>query len=72
MNSRQVVVRTYLNEIDAEITRVALEAAGIACIVVQNDAGGELQYANGAQVVVREDELEAARQILEEHDNANE
>jgi hypothetical protein len=72
MNSRQVVVCTYLNEIDAEIARVALEAAGIACIVVQNDAGGMLQYANGAQVVVREDELEAARQILEEDDNANE
>jgi hypothetical protein len=72
MNSRQVVVCTYLNEIDAEIARVALEAAGIACIVVQNDAGGMLQYANGAQVVVREDELEAAREILEENDDANE
>lgn len=69
MNGGQVVVRTYLNEIEAEIARIALEAAGISCIVVRNDAGGMLQYANGAQLVVRGDALEAARQILEDHDD---
>lgn len=64
MNGEPAVVRTYSSEIEAELGRVALEADGIAAFVATNDAAGILRYVQGVQLVVRRDELEAAREIL--------
>ena len=43
---------------------MALDAEGIASFVASNDAAGILRYVQGVQLVVRSDELEAAREIL--------
>jgi hypothetical protein len=64
MNGEPTVARIYPTEMEAELGRVALDAEGIASFVATNDAAGMLRYVQGVQLVVRSDELEAAREIL--------
>jgi hypothetical protein len=65
MNGDPVVVRTYPNEVAAELARAILESEGIVALVSSHDAAGLLRYVHGVQLIVRRDELEAARAILE-------
>jgi hypothetical protein len=64
-----VVVATFNNRHEAELARSALDAAGIDALVQSDDGGGmrpSLAWAaTGVQVIVREDDVEAAREILE-------
>lgn len=65
-----VVVHTFGNRQEADLATGALAAAGIQAIV-QADSGGGMQpsiaWAGvGVQVIVRAEDAEAARAILEE------
>jgi hypothetical protein len=62
-----VVVRTFLNAIEAELARTALEAAGIDARVHSDDAGGVypgMWTARGVQLLVNPDDQEAAERTL--------
>ena len=68
-DSELVVVQTFSSRPEADIAVSALEAAGIES-TVQADTGGEMYRAIawagvGFQVVVRTEDAEAARAILE-------
>jgi hypothetical protein len=63
-----VVVHTFGNRQEAEMAKSALDAAAIDAFVRSDDGGGMergLWASNGVQVVVRAEDLEAAREILD-------
>jgi len=63
------LARKYMNDIDAEFGRLRLESEGIPAIVLKDDAGGMLpqfQMVEGVRLMVREEELERARELLDE------
>ncbi|HJR62244.1 MAG TPA: DUF2007 domain-containing protein [Gemmatimonadaceae bacterium] len=59
-----VIVRTFATEIEAELARATLEAHGIPAAVRMTDAAGLLRVVEGAKVVVRQEDVEAARELL--------
>jgi len=62
-----VVAGEYSNKIEAELAQGALEAAEIESIVSADDAGGlqpGLWVGEGVKVLVRPEDLDAARKIL--------
>jgi hypothetical protein len=63
---RLVVVRTFLNRIDADLAQGALEAAGIDSMVGADDAEGNQPqlWMGGVRVLVREEDAEEASKIL--------
>ncbi len=63
-----VVVATFADRPEAELAKGALEAAGIDAVVRSDDSGGlrpAMTFSNGAQLVVRAVDAEAAREILD-------
>jgi hypothetical protein len=58
-------VRTYRTEFEAEIARAALNAHGIAALVQRQDAAGLLRAVQGVQLIVRREDLEVAREVLD-------
>jgi hypothetical protein len=68
MDGEQLVVAgEYSNKIEAELAQGALEAAEIESIVAADDAGGlqpSMWVGEGVKVLVRAEDLEAARKIL--------
>ena len=71
-----VVLRTFLNDIDAQLAKTALEAAEIDSMVRADDAGGmrpHLWVGSGVELVVRAEDVERANEILgDEPDTATE
>ena len=62
-----VVVRTFSNEIDADLARSALEAAEIDSMIRSDNAGGmrpAMSMSNGVELLVREEDAERAAEIL--------
>jgi len=61
-----VVVRTYLNRIEADLAHSALEAADIDSIVEADDTGGTSPglWIRGVKVLVRADDAAQAAEIL--------
>ena len=67
MKEQRVVVGEYENELDAEIAKGHLEAAGIHAFILKDDGGGmipSLQNSEGVQLVVAESQREKAGEIL--------
>jgi hypothetical protein len=63
-----VVVHTFLSDAEADLAKSALEAAGIDAMIKEDSAGGmrpSLAWAGGVQVIVRAEDLEAAREVLD-------
>jgi hypothetical protein len=63
-----VVVRSFGSRPEADLAKSALEAAGIDAMV-RADSGGDMRPAmawggDGFQIIVRSDDAEAAREIL--------
>jgi hypothetical protein len=61
-----IVVRTFVNRIEADLAHSALEAAEIDSTIVDDDAGGtqpEL-WLRGVKLLVREDDVDRAAEIL--------
>ena len=63
---RLVVVRTFLNAIDADLAQGALEAAGIDAMVNADDAEGNQPalWMGGVRVLVRQKDAAQAAEIL--------
>ena len=64
-----LVARTFNTRPEADLAKSALDAAGIDSMV-RADSGGDMRPAiawagDGFQVIVRADDLEAAREILD-------
>jgi len=67
-NPALVVVQTFNSRPEADVAKSALEAADIAAIVMGDDAGGvqpALWEGRGVAVVVRRDDEQAARNVLD-------
>lgn len=63
------IVRTFSNEIEAEMAMSALEAAGIESAMKRDDCGGvqpAMGLTGGVQVIVDDEDLEVATEVLEE------
>jgi hypothetical protein len=63
-----VVVHTFSNRQEAEMAKSALDAASIDSYVRSDDGGGMevgLWRGNGVEVVVRAEDVQAARDILD-------
>lgn len=63
-----VVVRTFLDRIEANLASSALRAAGIESMVAADDAGGTqpgLWQGEGVAVLVRQEDETEARNILD-------
>ena len=63
-----VVVRTFLNKMEAEIAQGALKAANIESMVSADDAGGTRPglWMSGVRLLVRAVDAERATTILQE------
>jgi hypothetical protein len=62
------VIRTFSTQIEAEMAQSALEAAGIESMIVGDDCGGvqpAMGLTAGIQVIVDDDLLEAATEVLD-------
>lgn len=62
--NQSVVVATFRTRLDAESAGGLLEGAGIAFLIQSAEAMGMGPLPQGASLLVRADELEAAKQVL--------
>ncbi len=61
------VIRTFRSEIEADLARSALEAAGIDSMVRSDDCGGvapHLRWMRGGALLVREEDAARAEEVL--------
>lgn len=68
MENNNSVVYEYSNEMDAEIAKGHLQAAGIPSFIIKDDGGGmipSLQNVEGVQLFVTESQSENAKKILQ-------
>lgn len=69
MKDEMIVIKILNNETDAEITRGRLVSEGIEAIITKDDVGGmypSLQQTGGVKLLVRKEDEDKAREILEE------
>jgi hypothetical protein len=61
-----IIFRTFLNHFDAELARMALEAAGIHCFVRSDDCGGMRPHLwmAGIDLLVHTDDAQKAEEVL--------
>ncbi len=67
MSEEVVVLKTFHNEIEAEMAQQVLQEAGVTAFVFKDDAGGmepQLQRTNGVCLVVHRDEAQHAYKII--------
>ena len=69
MEDKIVVLKKYTNAIDANIVKGALEASGIPAGVIVDSTANAIWMAP-VRVVVFERDLELAKQVISETDNA--
>ena len=66
MQTKTTLLQTYANETEAQLDASKLKEAGIECMVVNGFMGTLLPIATGGvRLVVFEDDLQRARQVLE-------
>jgi hypothetical protein len=69
MQSNLVIAHTFVTELEAEVARSALEAAGIEAIIQADTAGGMRPHiawsGSGFRILVREEDASAAHDVLE-------
>ena len=58
-------IKTYATRVEADLARIALDAAGVPAVVVGTGASMEGGIA-GVQLLVPEDHVEAALRVLED------
>ena len=65
-DTRLIVVRTFLNKVEAEIAQGALEAAAIESLIQADDAGGLRPglWTSGVRLLVRAADAERANELL--------
>lgn len=67
-----VLLRSYGNDLDAELARAVLETNGIMAVVRRADAAGILRAVQPADLLVPESEADDALALLEESDEPDE
>ena len=70
-----VVVRTYTSNVEADVARTALEAAGIESMVTSDDEGRQspgLGFTRGTALLVRSEDVKDADEILSVDDDNGE
>jgi hypothetical protein len=68
---RAIVLKTFANEVDAEIAKDHLQAHGIEAFVSKDDAGGmrpHLQITMGVRILVLQSDADRASEILDAMD----
>lgn len=62
-----VVIRTYVNNFEAEIDKTTLEAAGLLSMIRSDDCGGLRPHLwmGGVELLVRTEDADRAREIIE-------
>jgi len=69
MESDKIVVASFATELEAELAKGHLEAAGIEAAIVKDDGGGmfpSLQGTEGVELLVARSSEEQARRVLGE------
>ena len=61
-----VVIRTFLNHVDADVAKSALEAAGITSLIRADDCGGVRPHLwmGGVELLVTEEDQAQAEEVL--------
>ena len=70
-----VVARTYNTTVEAELAASWLEASGVDCMVLADDAGGvypNFQITFGVKLLVRAADEPRAKEVLEAAERASE
>ncbi len=69
---RWIAIRTVATRTEAELIRGLLESSGIAAWVSTDDAGGvyPFQLSDGARVMIRESDHDAAERVLAINEDA--
>lgn len=59
-------IRTFINNVDAELARGALEAAGIDSMIRADDCGGTRPHLwmGGVELLVRQEDVARAEEVL--------
>lgn len=68
MSDELALLARYNSISEAGICKTALEAEGIAAMILRDDAGGmdpQLQLTQGVRLMVRRDDLGQARELLD-------
>ena len=69
------VVQSFASQPEADLAKSALEAAGIEAIIQADSAGGMRPHiawgSSGFKVIVRQEDADDARAVLEASDNAH-
>jgi hypothetical protein len=60
------VIRTFVNNFDAQMAKSALEAAGIDCMIRSDDCGGTRPHLwlGGVELLVRQEDAAEADELL--------
>ena len=69
--SNLICIKTHNSRIEADLAKSVLEGSGIKAIISADDAGGyrpELALQRGARLLVREEDVERALDVLEHPD----
>ena len=66
-NSELTVLRTFVNTVEAQLARSALEAAGIMAVIRSDDCGGMRPHMQlgGVDLLVRSENAEEAGAVLD-------
>lgn len=67
MSEEVVVLKTFNNEIEAEMAQQVLQEAGVTAFVIKDDAGGmepQLQRTNGVRLLVNRADAQDAHLML--------
>lgn len=65
-DTKLVILRTFLNDFDAEVAKSALDAAGIDSMIRSDDCGGTRPHLwlSGVELLVREEDAAEADVLL--------
>lgn len=67
-----VILKTFINEFEAERAKGLLEAEGIECSISSDDVGGmgpPQQLIQGIKLLVLEEDFKKAKEILDAYDS---
>ncbi len=66
VDSEFIVFRTYLNHFDADVAKMALDAAGIPCFIRSDDCGGMRPrfWLGGVELILHVDDAPRAEEVL--------
>ena len=64
-----ICIKTYNNRHEAEVARGFLESGGIKAVISADDARLHLLLGGGVRLLVKEEDVQKARELLKETNN---